>query len=140
MSAPHQRQIERELGAEKRTFRSVRAALLWYQAVLDGPAPLRASPLEQGSRSSQEQRDKVNATCASIRLCLRVRDPGVDQVALQHVGLLEDWHRAWVPQQQLAQKAGFPSLHALRLTMNHTQTVLEARMRARGLLREEQGR
>jgi hypothetical protein len=122
--------VLRELRCEFRTFKTVRGALVWYARYGAGD--------DDGNdvhvSVSFEQRERNQNTCAMMMLALQPSMPEVDTFTLQHIPKLVEWHCAYVSQRELATDWGFPSLYALRKTMQWTENVLENRLRVRGLL------
>jgi hypothetical protein len=129
--------ILRELGAEVRTFKTIRGAMRWL-ADEDARRVRLEMPLTWGSApASRVERDKRNATWAALCNCLSPADPYVDGFTLHHIGLFQDWCCAWTSQRELAKDHGM-TLYGLRKAMRFVEGVLRARMEARGLLEMEQ--
>lgn len=73
MSAPVAAEVLRELGAEKRTFRTPRHVLLWYQEQLAARLRVNRDPASVGTPSNRRARDQREATFAAIGVCLAER-------------------------------------------------------------------
>ena len=73
----------RELGAEHRTFQTVKGAMLWYASQL--AARLRVNrDYEWGSTPrSEEERQRTNATFAALAACLKTH--GEDPLPGEHI-------------------------------------------------------
>lgn len=130
MSSPVAAEVLRGLRCEHRTFRTVRGAMVWfarYGAHDNDGNDVRVM-------QSVEARERNQNTYALLLLALRPTAPGVDGFTLVHIGKLVDWSCAYTPQGGLAKDWGFPNLYTLRQTMRWTETVMENRLRARGLL------
>jgi hypothetical protein len=91
--------VLRELGAEVRTFKTVRGAMLWLSEERNRRGRLQ-QPYEFGSsQRSLEARNVCNATYAALVRCM-------NPAGLPFVWLLPEWHRGWTPRKELAFDAG----------------------------------
>lgn len=126
---PTQEQL-RELHCEHRVFRSVKAAMVWFARYGANDGDGNDVRVQQ----SLESRERNQNTYAMLLLALRPTAPGVDGFELQHVGKLADWHCAYTTQREMAKDWGFPSFYATKRAMRWTETVLEQRLRVRGLI------
>ena len=115
------------LGAEKITFSSVAKALAWYARNVMDPddrASMSMLPDSRGANSAAYLAGR-DLTCAAITLSLQ---------GLHHAELLVRWCSSRSSQEDLAKDEGFPSVYALKLTLRHTECLVEPRLRERGVL------
>lgn len=126
--------LARELGCEHRTFKRIKDALVWFARYRSGDKDdERMIP----AVTNIAARGRAQNTYAMLLLALRPTAPGIDGFTLVHTAKLVEWHCAYIPQSELAKDWGFPSQHALKLTMRWTEQILRVRLEARGLLEEE---
>lgn len=130
--------VLRELGAETRTFRTVKGAMLWYAGQL--AVRLRVNQgYEVGTAPrSQEARERTNATFAAIAGCLRSYHTADLESPLpgEHVLWLVAWYETtWGDGQFLADKAGL-SRWAFTRRCRKTERTLRRRMECAGLLED----
>lgn len=70
-------EVLRELGAEHRTFHTVRGALLWYRDQLAQRLRVNRDPADMGTPTNQRERDQKAATFAAVAYATR----GVQDIA-----------------------------------------------------------
>src|SRR3954470_5053094 len=99
----------RELGAQTRTFRTVKGAMLWYASQLARRLRVNRG-FDTGSvPTSREHIEQTNATFAALAGCLRGFHPAdvESPLAGEHVVQLVAWYETtWGDGEFLARQAG----------------------------------
>lgn len=134
MSAPLTAAVLRELGAELRTFRSLKDAVRWYDAYGSRQQRITKDLATIGTPMSRSEAEKARATHAALMCCFRPRDPGIDDDDLTTlIGPTLSWICGAVSRVHLADEQQLTE-HQFSRWVARGETVLRGRLRARGLL------
>jgi len=139
MSAPVTAEVLRELGARRKTFHSVRGALLWYRSELARRLQCTRQGFEAGAGScSATLREERAATFAAVASCLKARSEDDEEVAAALRGecvawLLASYEARWGDNTFLADRANL-SRWAFTRRCARTERFLRVRMVAAGIL------
>jgi len=131
-------QTLRELGAETRTFRTVKGAMLWYAGQLANRLRVNRDFEAGVVPRSTESINRANATFAALAGCLRSYHPADTESPLlgEHVLWLVAWYETTEGDGQYLADWAEMSRWAFVKRCRKTERTLRKRMEQAGLLEE----